>query len=305
MIKRGKTAGILNLVFCISFLWPTMRGEEGRYFLKYFYVLEYGPSAQEIGILVEEETPRLGPYAFSVARNGEIYIADPVNGCVKVFSVKKGMMERAISIEGLYDDLMVDERGNLFLLDRVASRILKVSLRGEKSAIPIPPAMALRPCVLARVGREVAIFVEDKETYFPRSNAKLTGSLTQKGLSIVSKWKDKNTGIVEIFDGFGNKVKTFTLDRPDLASVVFLGEDGEGNIYIQIEFSISETEVGLEVVRLTAAGEKVIAIPIPENDYYVWTSRLLFVDKNGAIYQVLPAKSKVKINVWVPQEVVK
>lgn len=270
------------------------------YILKYFYALEYGSGLNEIGIFIQPDSPRLGPYAFAVDRNGEIYIADPVNECIKIFLPGAGTITKAIPLEGLYDDLLVDKKGNIFLLQRTSSRIVIIEPTGEISSINISPEIALRPCTLFLLN-DTVMLAAGEETYSPYSGVKSQGISLGSGQSCWTEWEDEQTGLVKILDRDSQKLKSLTLKKQGLCSIVFLGEDLHKNIYVQIEYKISETKIGLEVYKLNKEGKKIAVIGIPENDYWIWTSRLLFVDENGAIYQVLPGQRNVKIKVWEPR----
>jgi hypothetical protein len=111
---RGLIYQTAILVFLILFLSAAIQAEERPYFLKHSWILPYGAGTNELGIEVKDESPRLGPCAFS-AHNGKIYILDAVNSAIKVFSCEKGSVEKAIAGKGLTDELMIDRHDNLFL----------------------------------------------------------------------------------------------------------------------------------------------------------------------------------------------
>jgi len=292
-----------SAILCLltSLISPAVRGEEGYYFLRYSWVVSYGAGENELGIEALKETPRLGPCAFSV-NAGKIYILDAVNSAVKVFSREKGRVESAIAVEGVYDDLMVNGQGELFLLDPGTPRLLKIGQSQDKSFSTLPPKIALQPGVLGRIGPDVAVRIEGRETYDPKTGEHSAGIRSRQGLILKVQYLDSNAGAVDIFDSYSRQARSIVLRRPQLASIDFLAEDERGCLYLQLEYILSETRVGLEVAKLNKEGETVAVLPIPENDYFVWTSRLLFVDEAGWIYQVLPQRERVKVNVWAPGE---
>jgi len=85
-----------------------------------------------------------------------------------------------------------------------------------------------------------------------------------------------------------------------LASIVFLGEDQDGNIYIQTEIG-NKGKIGmkkLEVRKYDPRGNLLTTLDIPNTEYSIWTVKLLHVDRTGDIWQVMPGKNKLFVNRW-------
>lgn len=256
------------------------------------FTIPYGSGKEELGILIEPETPPIGPSSFSVDRDGNIYIADPVNSSIKVFSGKEGKLLKFIPFKGFPDDIAVSENEDIYILDRTSSEIFIIRPDGKQESKRIESDFSLEPSKLILWKGEV----------FVRGEKKIKNLSLEKKHEISYFYEveyiSRNRGILKKLNSEGVLLSEFPIERDNMVSLEFLNEDGEGNIYIQIEFLISENDVRLEARKINSSGEIVSVIPIPENDYFVWTSRLLFVDREGKIYQVLPKRDFVKVNVW-------
>jgi len=201
---------------------------------------------------------------------------------------------------GIYDDIGVDEASKVYLLDRGGSEIITIDETGKKEKIFTDKKIHDRACWFSPTPEDLFLISEDfgeLTAYGLKGKTVTRGIFSTSGVSYIAEWHDKSTGIVKVLDKTG-VIKEIKVKRPNLASFSFLGEDKEGNLYLQIEYCISETKVGLEVIKLNNEGEKIATLKVPENDYYIWTSRLLFVDTEGRIYQVIPKKDCLKINIW-------
>jgi hypothetical protein len=257
----------------------------------YSFTINYGSGTGELGIIFEPETPPIGPFAFSTDNEGNIYISDPVNSSIKIFSFKEGKISGAIPFKGLYDDLMVSPLDEIYILKRDSSEILKIEKNGKISSLNFDGISKI-PSKLFLWKGKVFIRKEGEISY-----------LTKKDLEELSyfysvEYLRKGEGKLKKIDSSGKIISEKFIKRDNLVSLEFLNEDREGNIYIQVEYLIDETKVGLEVLKLNPSGDLIDVVPIPENDYFIWTSRLLFVDDRGWIYQVLPKRDFVKINIW-------
>lgn len=259
------------------------------------YTINYGSSDEELGLYIEPETPPIGPHAFSVDSEGNLYIADPVNSSIKIFSGREKKVLKIFSVKDFYDDLSVSPSGDIYLLNRSSSEIIRIDRKEEREKFKVEQNLALKPCKLRLWKNKVFLEVKGETKSFHIFDKEKV----EKGFYFYKvEYIGNNRGYIKKFDSDGNLVSRFYLERENLASLEFLNEDAEGNIYVQIEFIVSEDRVGLEVIKINRRGETIFMLNIPENDYFLWTSRLLYVNERGWIYQVLPKRDFVRVNIW-------
>jgi len=55
----------------------------------------------------------------------------------------------------------------------------------------------------------------------------------------------------------------------------------------------------LEVLAFGADGGELAATRMPENDYAIWTAKLVEVRGDGAIVQFLPQREQARLNLFV------
>jgi hypothetical protein len=82
-----------------------------------------------------------------------------------------------------------------------------------------------------------------------------------------------------------------------IVSATYLGEDQARRFYVQTERMVDNTIV-LEVHAFGSTGEKLAVTRIPENDYALWTTRLVTVGADGALVQFLPQVNQAKLNLF-------
>lgn len=250
----------------------------------------YGKGPEHFGIRGIKKGEPVGPYSFAIGgplRN--IYIPDPINGDIKVVSMS-GTIEDRIPFEGYFDDIRVDERGNIYILDRMGERIIVLSEKGNtKQEYSLSYDDVKYPCKLK---------LKNNDIYIKSVNQILQNALTKSSelpLYEVSL-KDDN---LDIFKHENSTIKQIvSLKIKDIVSAEFLGTDRNNNIYIQAEVKKELSGVNLIVLKFDSNGHLQGRYRIPHNDYFVWTSRLLDIDEDGNIYQVLPAKDRLEINIW-------
>ncbi|MGB9823982.1 MAG: hypothetical protein ACPLN0_04435 [Candidatus Hydrothermia bacterium] len=257
--------------------------------LKASYKIPYGP--ETIGILVGKEVQPMGPYSFTVTSKGEVIIPDPVNGKIKMLKTN-GELTAIAELKGYFDDIEVDEDGKILVLDR--SRMLLISIDPQTKNIeetPIDPDFVLTPAKLRKY--EGSIYLENID--LPHLiDLKTKNTTIQKPVQIELNYSEKL--LLNMISA--EKVSVKEIPIMGVVSAEWLGNDKNGNIYIQIERATGETSIELQVLKFDKEGKLVETLTIPENNYYLWTSRLLYVDSDGRVYQMLPLKEMLKINIW-------
>ena len=80
-----------------------------------------------------------------------------------------------------------------------------------------------------------------------------------------------------------------------IVSARYVGEDQAQRVYIQTE-RLAGANIVLEVLAFAPDGEPLATTRMPENDYAVWTAKLVDVQPDGTIVQFLPQRAQAKLN---------
>ncbi|HAU30861.1 MAG: hypothetical protein XD78_0681 [Desulfotomaculum sp. 46_296] len=106
-------------------------------------------------------------------------------------------------------------------------------------------------------------------------------------------------GLIRIFRSSGEFLRNVEFKVTGLLSIDFLGEDDDGNFYIQVEKE-GEKSIELEVHKFDGAGNHLAVLNISDTKGYagIWSNKPLLLGKNGAIWQVLPTNDGWRINGW-------
>lgn len=254
-------------------------------------VYSYGKAPTSFGISKVEEEEPTGPYSFAIGGpDNSIYIPDPVNGDIKVISSSTGDIVKTIKFTGYFDDIRVDKSGRIYILDRTGERIIRLDETGKSSEVyTLDYETVKNPCKL----------MLDKDRVLIKNSSILYNPETK-----VTFYTPYEAGIhngnLDIFyhkpDGTLSQIAS--LKVKGIVSAEVLGTDRAGNIYVQIEVKRDPEGVYLKVLKFKTTGTLIGEYTIPENDYFVWTARLLDIDENGAIYQILPKEDHLEINIW-------
>lgn len=89
----------------------------------------------------------------------------------------------------------------------------------------------------------------------------------------------------------GARAKRSTSPGRGLCPPDFVGEDDARRFYIQTE-RLEDDRVVLEVLAFSATGERLAVIQMPENDYAIWTAKLVDVRGDGALVALLPQQDQ-------------
>jgi len=134
--------------------------------------------------------------------------------------------------------------------------------------------------------------------FIKHTNPTLTNVKTKASKEDMYEVDIKDERLDIFFHKDGNIKQLASLKIEGIVSAEVLGTDYKGNIFIQIETKKTDIGVYLWVLKFNPEGKLIGEYKIPHNDYFVWTARLLDIDANGNIYQVLPAKDRLEINIW-------
>ncbi|MBN2020810.1 MAG: hypothetical protein JW749_11375 [Sedimentisphaerales bacterium] len=309
----SKKTTISIVIILVLFVANEAQAAKDGYILKRLARLEYGSGKDQIGLLDVPDIPRSGPESFWVNDKGEIYICDTVNASIKQFS-PDGKFLNEYPMGFNCSDLAVGEEGNLFVLDR-SRRLLHQFTKDEKQAAVqlIDRQLMERADILSFSGNklvmisveqeehEIGEFKDGKFLLLERTNSQgKKGIMGRKQTRFLTIKTHSKRGEIGILGKEGEIQKKITLPVEQVASIVFLGQDDKGNFYIQVERTKAEgIGINLSVYCLDSEGSVDSVIENIPNNYLVWTAKLLQVNANGDIYQVLPIREGVEINVWM------
>jgi hypothetical protein len=90
---------------------------------------------------------------------------------------------------------------------------------------------------------------------------------------------------------------TLEVPLPGIVAARYAGEDEAGRFYVQTE-RLDGTIVVLEVLAFSPGGGLLGAIRMPQNDYAIWTAKLVDVAADGTIVQFLPEPEQARLNLF-------
>ena len=275
-------------------------------------ILKYGRAEGEFGMIHEKEQPPVGPESFAVGKDGSILVADVVNQRV-VFYSSAGTYLRSIDLPGIaLGDVTADAQGRLYVYDQVRHALHQYDAQGApQSALDLTPA---------DIDTRGYFHVAGNAVYFADAAARdvLVATVQDGVLTPADKAAERTTDGVH---GESGRVYSMSLDEgkavqlqlrdpaaqsatqsievplPGIVSARYVGEDQARRFYVQTE-RLDETTIVLEVLAFSLTGERLATTPMPENDYAIWTSKLVDVGADGTIVQFLPQRDQAKLNLF-------
>ncbi len=252
----------------------------------------YGKTPSSFG-LIKGNTEPIGPYSFAVGDpENNIYIPDPVNGNIKIVSSTTGYINKIIHFTGYFDDIRVDKDGRIYLLDRTGQRIIQLDGSGKTvNEYQLDYKTVKNPCKLTLKNADIYIKNLLSASLYDLKTKSSIPSPYEAGIH-------KNRLDIFYHKPDGTIMQIASVEINGIVSAEILGTDIKENIYVQIEVKKRDEGVHLKVLKFRSSGKLIGEYTIPENDYFVWTARLLDIDDEGNIYQVLPKENYLVINVW-------
>jgi sugar lactone lactonase YvrE len=274
-------------------------------------VVKYGRAEGELGMVHEQGRPPVGPEAFAVDSDGGILVADVVNQRVVAYA-RDGSYLRSISVPGVaLGDVAADRQGRLYVYDQ-ARRTLRlhdadgtprnllglnpkdIDTRGyfhvTGNAVYFADAAA-RDVLVATVQDGVLVPADD-------SAARVTDGVHGESGRVYSMSLDKGQGLrLQVRDPAQASPQVLEVPMGGIVSARFAGEDDARRFYVQTE-RLEGKKVVLEVLAFGPTGEKLSTTRMPENDYFIWTSKLVDVRGDGTIVQFLPERDQAKLNLF-------
>ncbi|GAK59289.1 hypothetical protein U27_06266 [Candidatus Vecturithrix granuli] len=273
-------------------------------------VIEHGKAESRIGFLrgtKDVEFPPVGPESFSIDSRGYTYICDTVNQRIQVFSPDGShQLSVALAESTVAGDINVDDTGNLFVYDDVQGKLSQYNPSGTLHKTIVVDMTQWQSRGPMHIVNDVVYMCTSDQEDVPigqivngeleapsealQNSPMAKGIHGQSGKTYYVKKLSMNGAQVEVFDTAGAQLFTGTVEVENVASVTFLREDVQGNIYIQTERFVPPNKILLDVHKFDEQGNYTAHIPIPENNYGSWSVKLLDVGKHGDIHQFLPTR---------------
>lgn len=257
------------------------------------------------------QTP-VGPESFALGKDGAILVADVVNQRV-LFYASDGSYLSSLSLPGIaLGDVAAGDHGRVYVYDQVRRALLEYDADGTPgSTLDLNPKdidtrgyfhvagnavyfadAAARDILVATVQDGLLVAAD-------RSAERTTEGVHAESGRIYSMSVDKGQALrLQVRNPAApSDVQTAQVPLPGIVSARYAGEDQSQRFYVQTE-RLDGTKIVLEVLAFSPAGQPLAATRMPENDYAVWTTKLVDVRSDGAIVQFLPQQDQAKLNLF-------
>ncbi len=280
--------------------------------------IAYGKGKGEIGAVDEGEGALIGPKSFAVDDEGNIYILDTVNNRIQIFSLSGDYLSNIPLKKGIFaEDIAVDKQGLIYIYDgmigelyqydkngNVINKILvdekrwqgrgEMHIRNNKIYVDASDQTnMLREFLVAEIIDSSLIVQRDEELKKPLDKGYGESGKRYKFKNFI---KGENVE-VEIMDRDSTSSKTVSFSLEGIDSIEFFGEDQNQNFYIKTN-SEEDGKLIMEVHKFNANGDYINTIQMPKGDINFWSIKNYSIGKDGTIYQFLPEKDKLKLNIF-------
>ncbi len=280
--------------------------------LKTHCLLKYGRAEGQVGMIKEKDQPPIGPESFAVGKDGVILLADVVNQRVLVYS-SNGTYLRSLSLPGIaLGDVIADEQGRVYVYDQVRRSLHQYEADGTpQSTLNLNPAdidtrgyfhTANNAVYFADAAARdvlVATLEDGRLTAADTSLERTTEGIHGQSGRTYSVTVDKGQALrLQVREAAGQPgARSLEIALPGIVSATYAGEDQARRFYVQTE-RLAGTELVLEVRAFSPAGEPLGTTRMPENNYAIWTARLVDVGADGTIVQFLPQQEQAQLNLF-------
>jgi hypothetical protein len=272
-------------------------------------VLRYGGDAAELGMVREGEMEPVGPQSFALCSDGNVLVADVAKQRLAVYA-PDGTYLRSIHLPDIaLGDVATDKSGRIYVYDQVRFALHQYDADGTPLS-----ALALNPRDIDTRGY---FHVVGDSVYFADAGMHdvLVARIEAGALTTPEASSDRKTDgihaesgrvysvglvrgealLVQVREPGSEGVSLLEAPVGGIVSACFAGEDRDQRFYIQTE-RLEGSAIVLEVVTFSPSGEQLNVIRLPENDYFIWTARLVAVHSDGALVQFLPQRDQARLN---------
>ena len=275
--------------------------------------VKYGGAEGELGMIIGGGQSPVGPEAFALGRDGTVLVADAVNHRVAVYS-GTGDYLRSLSLPGIaLGDVAADAQGRLYVYDQVRRALYQYDDAGQSlSTLQLDPAdidtrgyfhvVANSVYFADAAARDVLVAnLQEGTLTAPESSAarKADGIHADSG-RIYSIGMDTGQALrVQVNDPAApNVALNLSVPLPGVVAARYAGEDQAQRFYVQTE-SQAGTRIVVDVLAFSPAGELLATTRLPQNDYVIWTTKLVDVGASGTIVQFLPQREQARLNLFL------
>lgn len=274
-------------------------------------VLAYGSGEAALGMVRVREQEPVGPESFAVARNGNILVADVAKQRLAVYS-REGEYLRSIALPGIaLGDVTTDSRGGIYVYDQVTHTLYQYDADGtQRGSLNLNPKDLNTRGYFHVVGNAVyfadaaardvlvATVQDEKLVSATQATERTTDGIHAESGRVYSLALERGQALrVTVGGADAGAARTIEVPWPGVVSARYAGEDESGRFYVQTERTDGD-RIALEVLMFNAAGGLLSATPLPENDYAIWTAKLVDVRGDGTIVQFLPQKDQARLNLF-------
>ena len=269
----------------------------------------WGSAPGQFGRRSDPETAQEGPMSLAVAKDGQLYVLDQINGRVQRFR-RDGTPAGEIKIgSDTVQDMAVDKKGNVIALDRLADR--DVSLFGPdgqpKTRLPVVGGP------ITEGGGVTGLYTDDSGIWLGREHAEIVrvadadgnadpkrptepGPPTRDGRFFLwARLADPQSVLLRIYDHDAQVVwsRTIGFGRP-LLHLITVDSDLRGHVY-----AAGLAQDATIVLRLAENnGADAGSLLLPADPGIIESFRGLTVGDDGTIYQMLASDSGVTITAY-------
>lgn len=284
--------------------------------------IKWGLEPEDFGLVDMKgvEIPPIGPLTFSLDKNGNIYIFDSVKKHIKKFS-SEGYYQGKLGSDISGSAIAIDDKGYIFVLEhnpdntgviyeyspsgillkhhKISKDIHLVTGYGQGVMFDVSGNLYVnRLQKFYQIGKRKQNILDmlNQRQQFSSGKKGKPGNIEDNRFQI--KWKNKHESTIQILNLKTSLLKKILIKTSDaFGSILFLGQDYQGSIYIETERITKDNDVHLEVRKYNSEGSILSVIEVP-NDYYTTVYKKLEVDSAGNIYQLLTTPEGVKLIKW-------
>jgi hypothetical protein len=267
----------------------------------------WGSEAGQFGLL--EQAEGVGPQSLCADSQGHLYILDLVNRRVQVFSPSGELLDQT-ACGTLAHDVRLGDGGEIYLLAPYHGLVEQYDAAGTfVTSWPLSPDLGLidglridgRDVILRTAAQTEHVIARAGEALQPKQQIETAApgyGGRHDDRRYGTRWVSSHLGLVLRLDATGHKIgeiKVKTSER--LGSLIYLGEDLAGHIYLRAELLGLPRDESLRVLKYDPQGHLLAQFDLPANDF-TFVYRDLYLDEDGDIYQLLTGPDGVRVVRW-------